>query len=400
MRTLALLQGFPEIPRIGLLGRDLDLDLNMDGILDRIRKHRNSSERQGTDMNIIIKRDATTITPDGRVAGHDAGATLVRRFLRLFPGAQLVGPSPHHAAGFDVVPLEFIDPDDSVIINMDVLDSMDVWRTVFQESGGTQPRIMNFVWWPVHQLEHRVDRYSFALSCALFPTFAASERTASEVRDIVQKRTVSEISSLSKLDWVNLGFRVEHVHERQEPEVPIVLYPAIYLSPTKRPDLFKKIVEKVHARTPLKVEMRLQESHLISEKAMAFSRRSWIWVGPLTAERTSYYEALSHTTAFLATAEEEAYGLSYVEALGSGVVGIFPDLPWARALLPEGYPFLYNTEQGAEQLLYQAVTDPQSCRAQLDHLVGGSFLQWIADHHSDDAFDREVTTCVRTWFGE
>lgn len=350
-------------------------------------------------MNIAIKRDATIITEDGRVGGHDAGATLVRRFLRLYPGAQLIGPVPRRCAGFDMVPAEFINPDDTVIVNMDVLDSADVWQTIYRESGGVEPKIMNFVWWPTYQLQHRVEKATFALSCALFPTFASSERTASEVKELVQKQTVSELAEQAKLAWVNLGFRLEHVQERRENPVPIVLYPAIYLSAQKRPDMFRKIVDRVRQRTPVNVEMRLQESHLVSEKAMSFSRLPWVWVGPLTVERSSYYEALSRTTAFLATAEEESYGMSYVEAMGAGAIGVFPDLPWARALLPRNYPYLYRTPGEAEQLLYHAVTQPEECRTELDMLVGGSFSQWVADHHSDDAFDREVTECIRTWFG-
>ncbi|MGO1592541.1 MAG: glycosyltransferase family 1 protein [Ancrocorticia sp.] len=350
-------------------------------------------------MHVFIKRDSTIITEDGHVAGKDAGPTLVRRFLRLFPGATLVGPAPRRCEGFDVVPLEFIDPEDSVIINMDVLDSVDVWRTVFHASGGTvQPQIMNFVWWPVRDIEHRVEKQMFALSCALFPTFASSHRTASEVREIVSKRTTSDISAQAKLAWVNLGFRVDHVQPRNEPDVPVVLYPAIYLTSTKRPDMFRQIVEKVRARTPLRAEMRLHETHLVSEKAMSFSRLNWVWVGPLTAERTSYYEALARTRAFLATATEEAYGMAYVEAMGSGVIGVFPDLPWARALLPEDYPYLYSSADEAQDMLFRALTDPQSCHAELDAAAGGSFATWINEHHSDDAFDREIVSRVNEWF--
>lgn len=306
-------------------------------------------------MTIAIKHDGIRITEDGKIAGHDAGATLVRRFLRIFPGSQVIGISAHRGAGFDVVPLEFIDPETTVIVNMDVSDSMEVWRTVYRESAGIQPQIMNFVWEPVHEIVHRVEKFSFALSCALFPTFAASERTAGEVRDLVAKRVVSDLAGLSQLAWVNLGFRIEHVKERTQTEVPVVLYPAIYLTARKRPDLFRQIVEKVHARTPIRVEMRLEESNLISEKAMEFSQLNWVWVGPLTPERSSYYDALSHTTAFLATAEEEAYGMSYVEALGAGVIGVFPDLPWARDLVPEGYPYMYETPQEAEDMLVSVV---------------------------------------------
>ena len=75
------------------------------------------------------------------------------------------------------------------------------------------------------------------------------------------------------------------------------------------------MVERVAARTPIRVEARLVEAHLVSEGAMALSRHDWSWVGPLTASRQTYWEHLSRTTAFLATAWEESYGLEYVEAL-------------------------------------------------------------------------------------
>lgn len=350
-------------------------------------------------MRIAVKRDQTIIEEDGRIGGHDAGSTLVRRFLRIFPGAQVIGPAAKRCNGFDVVPLEFLDPAETVIINMDVLDSPTVWNTLYNSSGGVSPKIMNFVWWPLSQLDQPEQSATAALSCGLFPTFANSERTASEVRELVQKQTVQQISGKSRLQWVNLGFRLDHVQERKQAQTPIVLYPAIYLTPVKRPDLFMEIVERVHRRTPVEVEMRLQETSLISEKAMKISRLPWAWVGPLTSTRSSYWEALAATSAFLATASEESYGMSYVEALGAGVIGIFPDEEWARALVPTDYPFFYRDKATAEEMLFQAVTDPESCRAQIDAVAGGSFTEWISKHHSDAAFDREIRDCVEEWFG-
>lgn len=350
-------------------------------------------------MRIAIKRDATIVDEEGRVVGHDAGATLVRRLLRVFPGASLVGPGARRCDGFDMVPLEFIDPDQTVVVNMDVVDSLGVWNTVYHSSGGLEPRIMNFVWWPTTTLTEQVQVASFALSCALFPTFANSERTATEVKELVARWTVQPLSGKSKLAWVNLGFRLEHVQPRDEPDVPVVLYPAIYLSERKQPQVFMDIVDRVHKRTPIEVEMRLHESHLVSELAMSISRRNWVWVGPLTASRRSYWHALAHTTAFVATASEESYGLSYVEAMGAGAIGIFPDLQWARALLPEHYPYLYHTVEEAADMLEVAVTQTAACRARLDELVGGSFQEWVNRRHSDDAFDREIVEAVQKWFG-
>ncbi len=349
-------------------------------------------------MRIAIKRDATIIDEDGNIAGHDAGATLVRRLLRIFPGASLIGRGARRCAEFDLVPLEFLDPEETAILNMDVLDSLTVWTTLYHSSGGLRPQIMNFVWWPTTSLEEPVQISAFALSCGLFPTFANSERTANEVRELVAKWTVPPISEQARLAWVNLGFRLDHVQERNEPKIPVVLYPAIYLSERKQPQAFMSILDEVHARTPLTVQMRLHESHLVSELAMSFSQRSWVWVGPLTANRSSYWHALAGTTAFLATATEESYGLSYVEAMGAGVIGIFPDHQWARALLPPDYPFLYRSPDEAADLLERALTATAGCRRELDDLVAGSFAEWIRRRHSDDAFDREIKRRLEEWF--
>jgi len=348
-------------------------------------------------MKVAIKYRDVQIDPDGRVGGHDAGATLVRRLLRVFPGALVVGPGPRQCAGFQMLPLEFIDGNSTVVVTMDVVDSLAVWQTLHDRC--PEPRIMNFVWWHTSRYTHEVERAALALSCALFPTFANSERTASTVREIVTAWTIPPLAQKARVAWVNLGIRLEHVQPRREPSIPVVLYPAIYLSERKRPQLFFDVVEKVRSRTPIQVEMRLHESHLISEMAMRISRKNWVWVGPLTATRESYWEALAHTTAFLATASEESYGLEYIEALVAGAIGVFPDRPWARAILPPDYPYFYRTPEEAEALLYRAVTETAQCRKELDAAAGGDFAAWLRSRHDDDLFEKAVAERLRDWFG-
>src|SRR5450756_2052530 len=146
-------------------------------------------------MKVAIRYGAALVDADGHVTGHDAGATLVRRLLRVFPGAQLVGPGTRHCAGFDVIPLELIDGADTVVINMDVIDSLSTWQTL--NANCDEPKIMNFVWWNTSQYTHPVQRAALALSCALFPTFANSERTANEVREIVSGWTIQASPSVS-----------------------------------------------------------------------------------------------------------------------------------------------------------------------------------------------------------
>lgn len=256
-------------------------------------------------MKVAIRYGAALVDADGHVAGHDAGATL-----------------------------EFVDGADTVVIAMDVIDSLSIWRTL--KANCDEPKLMNFVWW----------------------------------------------------------------RPRHEQPVPVVLYPAIYLSERKQPQLFLDVVERVVKRTPIKVEARLHESHLISEQAMRLSRRDWTWVGPLTASREDYWEALARTTAFLATANEESYGLEYIEALVAGAVGVFPDRAWVRAILPVGYPFIYRTPAEAEEMLYRAVTDTAACRRELHLAAGGDFAQWLRARHDDDQFEKAIADRVTEWFGD
>ena len=173
-------------------------------------------------MNIAIRYGAAIVDADGHVSGHDAGATLVRRLLRVFPEARLIGPGPRQGEGFDVIPLEFVDGSDTVVINMDVIDSVGVWQTLKEHCD--EPKLMNFVWFNTVKYEHRVQRSALGLSCGLFPTFANSERTANEIREIVSGWTIKPIWEEARIAWVNLGIRLEHVQPRMETSVPVVLY--------------------------------------------------------------------------------------------------------------------------------------------------------------------------------
>lgn len=356
---------------------------------------------RGTRMRIAVKYgtrgEFPLVDEAGQVVGEQAGPVLVRRLLRLFEPAILIGHTTRHCQGFDMMPLEFVDADDTLVINMDVIDSGDVWGVL--HSTAAEPKVMNFVWWTVSQeYHHRINRALLGLNFALFPTFANSERTAQEIREITRQWTIPMLAEQSRLAWSNLGVRLERVQPRVEPPVPVVLYPAIYAHERKQPWEFIDIVSAVARQTPIRVEMRLHQSHLISEPAMHLSRQKWAWVGPLSS-REGYWKALASTTAFVATSKEESYGLEYIEAMLAGAIGILPDLPWARAIVPEGYPFFYRTEAEAERELLRAVTDPAACRAELDALVGGRFTDWLRRTHDDDDFEHALAENVRTWFG-
>ncbi|QWW19139.1 glycosyltransferase [Schaalia sp. 19OD2882] len=350
-------------------------------------------------MRIAVKRDATTVSEEGHVTGKDAGSTLVRRLLRIFPGSVVLGEQARQCEGFDVVPLDFVDPEEFLVVNMDVTDSPTVWNHLHQETGVEHPRIMNLLWWPTTPLVQREQVATIALSCALFPTFAVSRRSAQEVRDLVERWTVADVASGLQLGWVNPGFRLEHVQRHCEPSVPVVLYPSIYLSARKRPQDFVEVIDQVHDEVDFSVDMRLHETHLDSDVARSIATRDWVNLAPLLTGRPDYWAALSHARAFVATSVDESYGLGCVEAMGAGAIGIFPDREWARALLPEAYPFVYRDTTQAATMLHRVLTDPEGCRQAVDASVGGDFVAWVNAGHSDQAFERALTGAVHDWFG-
>lgn len=360
-------------------------------------------------MQIAVKYTSGAddlIDQAGQVVGESAGPVLVRRLLRAFAPAILVGRRQRALPEYQIAPLEALDPANTVVINLDVIDTPGVWTRLRNSANdparptpSVEPKVMNFVWWNAdEEYTHPIELATLGLSFALFPTFANSERTASEVREILHKWTVPQLARHAQIDWANLGIHVERVQPRSDLTPPVVLYPAIYVSDRKKPWRFIDVVERVAAKVPLQVHMRLHEAHLPSEPAMHLSRHDWAWVGPLTATRESYWAKLSQTTAFLATAVDESYGLEYLEAMLAGVIGIFPDVGWAHAILPADYPFYYRTEAEAERLLRRALTEPAKCRVDLDSCVGGSFSDWVVSTHDDRAFEDALVASVRRWF--
>ncbi len=140
---------------------------------------------------------------------------------------------------------------------------------------------------------------------------------------------------------------------------------------------------------------------------MYLSRQKWAQVRPLAKGREEYWDELSRTTAFVGTATEEAYGLEYVEALLAGAVGVLPDRPWARRLVPEGYPFLYTSKGQAEQMLLRGVTSPDACRGEVDAVaaralgtteIAGALQAWIEANHNVANFDEQFKAQVAEWF--
>lgn len=353
-------------------------------------------------MDVVVKYGALSDAPiigEGGVLVTESGQAAVgQRLLAMFPGARLAGPERGRASGYEIVTLADVDPGRTLIINLDVLDTVGIFQRLHRH--GAEPKILNFQWINPSTFHHPVNFAAMGLAYAFFPTFCAGERTAGEVREVLQKWAISPLVNRARIAWADLGVgTARHIERIPTPE-PIVLYPAITMDARKQPEQFIQVVSRVQKRTPIRVVARLAQSHLASSQAIKLATTKWATVSPLRAAREEYWTELAKTTAFLATSVEEAYGMQYVEAMLAGAVGIFPDRPWAHRLVPVGYPFIYRDLDGAEEMLTRAVQHPDECRAELDRLVRGSFTEWIRFHHDRRGFEETFRAQVTEWFGE
>ena len=275
-----------------------------------------------------------------------------------------------------------------------------VLKVIIESAALTDDEIMNFQWINPSTYHHPVNFAALGLSYSFFPTFCSGERTAAEVREVVSRWAIPSLANRARISSSEVGIDTSRPVAHSDLDEPVVLYPAITMDARKQPAEFHKIVAAVAKRTPIRVIARLAPSALTSTPALQLATERWSKVTPLRATADDYWTELSHTTAFVATATEEAYGLVYVEAMRAGAIGILPNRPWARKLVPDTYPYLYNTAPEAEEMLYEAVTNPQLASDKVDEAVGGGhFTTWIREHHDRSRFDQAFKAKVREWFG-
>lgn len=353
-------------------------------------------------MRIAVKYGALStaplVGPDGHAVTESGQATMARRLLELYPGAVIVGREAQLTPEFEIVTLGSLDPENTLVINLDVLDSVCVFQRLHR--GGAEPKIMNFQWINPSAYHHPVNFAALGLSYAFFPTFCSGERTAAEVREIVSRWAIPSLANRARIASSELGIDASRPVAHTDLDEPIVLYPAITMDARKQPGDFFKIVSSVARRTPIRVFARLAPSALTSTPALQLATQRWSKVTPLLSSQDDYWTELSRTTAFVATAVEEAYGLQYVEAMRAGAIGILPNRPWAKKLVPDTYPYLYNSTAEAEEMLYEAVTNPQLASDKVDEAVGGGhFTSWIREHHDRTRFDQAFKAKVNEWFG-
>lgn len=342
------------------------------------------------------------LVEDGRLVGQNSGLTLVRRLLSLFDRPILIdhrnAGSLVECEGFTYAGLDRLDVNDTLIVNMDVLSSPEVYRRL-KKSVFVYPKIVNFVWWNVSEFHDPVDYASIGVSAALFRTICNSRRTADEIIDSVRRWTSPSLADSAKIVAIPLGVDQNLLplpDDHADVVPPRVLYPGTFLFARKQPERWLEIVGKTRSMTGLSAVMRV--SDLDKARELTAGVGEWLSVEPLLPSKADYYASLSEVTAFLATSSDESYGLAYVEALWAGAVGVFPDRAWVWTVVPRRYPFVFKSAEEAAGMLRFAVEQPVKARQMVAEALGGSVMEFLIERHNARDFDDRFGEQVAAWW--
>lgn len=331
----------------------------------------------------------------GRPGGTDSGGALLRRLMRLVPDPILIGEPRATVTDWEipyrVLPVSAIDVNDSVVVNMDVIDSPDLYRVLRRGTWRLSPRIVNFVWWNVSEWTDRVELASIGLSAAKFPTFCNSARTEDEIRTLIVATTSASVAWKAQVEHQALGIPDPVTAQLAGP--PVIAYPSMWLFDRKRPKLFQEIVTSVAARCGAGVRVRLRERELRRPLAEQWAGMAgWDVAGLVPWEQ--HLAEMGRSPYFVATALDESYGLQYGELLRAGSIGVFPRRDWIWTLLPSDYPFVYDSADQARTMLQMVIGQRDVAWRLL-----GKTRDGLASRHRPQDFDEAFVETVKGWMG-
>jgi hypothetical protein len=338
---------------------------------------------------------APLVAGNGRPGGDDSGGSLLRRLMRLAADPILVddtapGPAQVGWQGptYTRLPLRLLPVNDTVLVNLDVVDSPELYRRLRGGSWRHRPRLVNVVWWNLSEWADPVERSLLAVSFARFPTFCNSARTEAEVRSLVAEHCPAAGRS-ARIASANLG--VSDPGVVRDEAARSVVYPAMWLFARKRPELFADIVAPVAARAKVPVRVRLAARELGRPVAKAWAGQPGWQVSGL-APGPVYRRELGQATVFVASALDESYGIQYAELMLAGAVGLFPDRGWVDTLVPGGFPLRYGSAAQARQLLGGVLAEPDAAR----QVMAGP-VDVLRREHRPEAFDQAFLARMGEW---
>jgi hypothetical protein len=341
---------------------------------------------------------AQLVDDAGQLVGEHSGMQLLKRLMRQFERPILLTLDSGLAADYEWGSVRTpgqLDVNNTMVVSFDPL--LTPW--LYQElrpSPFRYPKLLNLIWFNESELTDERSRQQLAHSTAQFTTLCNSKRTHAQALAGVRKWCSPAAFRDARVAWQNLGIENDRVqwptHGVEATSGPTVQYPAMWLFARKQPEKFEVIVRGVEQRTPLNVRVRLAEKALGHEIAERWRGYSWSVQPP--APRAQYWDGLTMAQLFVATAQDESYGLNYLEQLASGQIGLFPkNRPWPSSILPEDYPYRYSSTAEAVEMLFWAATHVDEAWQPIRELP-----TWIRENHDAGRFDAWFKRMVEETF--
>lgn len=178
------------------------------------------------------------------------------------------------------------------------------------------------------------------------------------------------------------------------PETPTVRAPWNRIAEVKQPELFVETTTKVAALRPLIPEIPLS-SHGLTEPQKA-QQEAWRAQGielliDHHSDRDGYFRSLGGAHAFLSTSKSESFGLTQLEYLYGGMVGVYLEADYTKHVLP-GYPFVAQKDDLAS-MLKVVVDDLPSAQERVE-----PFRQKIRELYSPAASRAAMVGAVKDLF--
>ena len=204
-------------------------------------------------------------------------------------------------------------------------------------------------------------RKAFALAIRSYPVIWNSPQAQMDARELLRDEGVYRFDD-SFWYQVPLSIDTEGIDAAREqmdpkPQVFTVRAPWNRWVDQKQPDLYLDVAHKVAAAIEAKFQIPLTTDNLTStaERFLDDLKQDPAIEVLLDhhpqGDRQAYYRSLGGAHAFLSTSKFESFGLTQLEYLYAGMVGVYLDVGgYSRQLLPD-YPFVVAREELPSTLL-------------------------------------------------
>ncbi|MGV0985039.1 MAG: hypothetical protein ACOYB2_10820 [Limnohabitans sp.] len=143
---------------------------------------------------------------------------------------------------------------------------------------------------------------------------------------------------------------------------------------------FPRVLEVATRTLPLVDDGRLRVSTYgqSSEDSLREAVAGKPWIEPHYGEgRAAYFRMLWQSTAFISFSQKESVGLSWLEQLYAGQVGLFWERPWVRAIFG-WYPMVTSDTREIESAVPAMLRDVEAWRAKLPDVRSIVQTDWDA----------------------